>query len=260
MRKLAFFVVALLAANMTFAQKGIEIGVSFTPANPWIINDEDFAEGDDLNFRGTFGWNAGLTVGYNFTDGIGIQSGLILNNSGQNYINYNSAAEKADMDLFSRRLSYIRIPVLFKFNGSTDASSSSYFRIGPHFDMLSSARYTHTNVSGLGTNQDIDLRNYNQLITGDQYEVYRSSAIGLTMEMGGAVNLNEALRLLFLLHLSGSFNTEGADAGDAGTQIYTESLFLNVNPFPSSSGGNRSSTYNVMAGLTVGFHYVLSFE
>jgi hypothetical protein len=260
MRKLALFVVALLAANLTFAQKGIEFGVSFTPGSPWVLNDEDFAEGDDLNYRGTFGWQAGLTLGYNFTDGIGIQTGLMFNQLGQNYINYNSAAEKADMDVFSRRLGYTRIPVLIKFNGDIDASSSSYFRIGPHFDLLRSARYNYTNVSGLGVNQDVDLRNYNQLITGDKYEVYNSMAIGITLEMGGAVNINEALRLLFLLHMSGSFNTEGADAGDAGAQIYGESLFTNVNPFPSSPSGNRQSTYNVMGGFTVGFNYVLSFD
>lgn len=260
MRKLTLFVAVLFCANMGFAQKGLEFGFSFTPASPWILNDEDFAEGDDLNYRGTFGFNTGLTLGYNFTDGIGLHTGVQFSRQGQNYINYNSAPEKADMDVFARRLGYIRIPVLLKFNGDPTASSSSYFRIGPHFDVLNSARYTYTNNAGLGSNQDVDLRQVTNLV-GDKLEVYKSLVVGLTLEMGGAVNITEQLKLLFMLHMSGSLtNPEGLDSGGAGSLIDVSALFFNVNPFPSTAGGNRSTAWNVMGGFTVGFNYVLSFE
>jgi hypothetical protein len=278
MRKLTLFVVALFVANMSFAQKGLEFGLSFTPASPWILNDEDFAEGDDLNYRGTFGFNTGLTLGYNFTDAVGFHTGVQFSRQGQNYINYNSAPEKADMDVFSRKLSYVRIPFLLKFNGDPTASSSSYFRIGPHLDLLNSAKYAYTNKSGSGLDQSVDLRSLYEVnqLTGqtqtNRLKMYKGLVVGLTLEMGGAVNMTEALKLVFMLHMSGSLSkTEDIEAAIGGNQLarsVVEILGLpvgtvangNPNPFPSSVGGNRSSSWNVMGGFTVGFHYVLAFE
>jgi hypothetical protein len=269
MRKLTLFVVALFVANMSFAQKGLEFGLSFTPASPWILNDEDFAEGDDLNYRGTFGFNTGLTLGYNFTDAVGFHTGVQFSRQGQNYINYNSAPEKADMDVFSRKLGYVRIPLLLKFNGDPTASSSSYFRIGPHFDILNSAKYVYdskyTGITLVPIDKNIDLRNVT--VNGTRQEIYKKLVVGLTLEMGGAVNMTEALKLVFMLHMSGSLtNPEGANAADnniiqgyvnTNSAIPLPGVF---NPFPSTSGNNRSSAWSVMGGFTVGFHYVLGFE
>ncbi len=261
MRKLTLFVVALFVANMSFAQKGLEFGLSFTPASPWILNDEDFAEGDDLNYRGTFGFNTGLTLGYNFTDAVGFHTGVQFSRQGQNYINYNSAPEKADMDVFSRKLGYVRIPLLLKFNGDPTASSSSYFRIGPHLDLLNSAKYAYDDKSVLNSDQAIDLRQFTKPLSTDKYKIYKGLVVGLTLEMGGAVNMTEELKLVFMLHMSGSLtNPELTEAGEAGLAIRANSLGLNVNPYPSSASYNRSSAWSVMGGFTVGFHYVLGFE
>jgi hypothetical protein len=270
MRKLTLFAALLFSSTLSFAQKGLEVGISFTPASPGILNDEDFAVGDDLNFRGTFGFNTGLTLGYNFTDAVGLHTGIQLSRQGQNYINYNSAPEKADMDVFSRRLGYIRVPVLLKFNGDPSASSMAYFRIGPHFDILNSAKYKYDSkysgtLSQLSNyDKEIDLKNYS--VNNVKKEIYKSLVVGMTLEMGGAVNMTDELKLVFMLHLSGSLtNPEGENSGDSlFSQSYANQNSIlpyagTFNPFPATPGANRQTAWSVMGGLTVGFHYVLGF-
>ncbi len=264
MRKLTLFAALLFSSTLSFAQKGLEFGISFTPASPWILNDEDFAEGDELNYRGTFGFNTGLTLGYNFTDAVGFHTGIQFSRQGQNYINYKSAAEKADMDIFSRKLSYIRLPFLLKFNGDPSESSSAYFRVGPHLDLLNSARFTYDDRDAFNADIDQDLLALKSL-TNQDLEVYKKLVVGLTLEMGGAVNMTDELKLVFMLHMSGSLtNPEADDIKDASdallTRTFTAEPFGATKPYPVTSGGNRQTAWNVMGGFTVGFHYVLGFE
>lgn len=245
MKKVIFptIILLLVFASTISAQKGLELGIEFTPASVWILNDEDFAEGDNLDFRGTFGYNGGINLGYNFSDGIGFTSGILISRQGQNYITGYDGVEKADQDYFSRDLNYIRIPFLIKFNGDPSASSSSYFRFGPHIDILSSARYVYEANTILGQiDADVDMTDYGNL------EVYKSTVIGATLEFGGSANINEYMKLTFMLHLSGSLtNTEGEDSG--ATLLY-----------PATTSFNRSNAWNVMAGINVGYRYIFSFN
>jgi hypothetical protein len=143
---------------------------------------------------------------------------------------------------------------------------------------LNSAKYAYTNKSGSGLDQSVDLRSLYEVnqLTGqtqtNRLKMYKGLVVGLTLEMGGAVNMTEALKLVFMLHMSGSLSkTEDIEAAIGGNQLarsVVEILGLpvgtvangNPNPFPSSVGGNRSSSWTVMGGFTVGFHYVLAFE
>lgn len=255
MRKLSLLVAAAicLSAAAVSAQKGIEIGVQFTPGNPWILNDEDFAEDQELDFRGTFGYNLGATLGYNLTDGFGVATGIIYNKSGQNYITGYDGVAKADQNTFSRELTYIRVPVLLKINGSLDAGSSSFFRIGPHFDFIQSAKYTYQWNSGLfaGVTDEKDYLDYRGPLgtASEPYKVYNKMVIGLTAELGGQINVTESLKVIMALHLSGSLtNSEDEDA----RYVYPSSGTL-LSP-------ERATAWNVMVGFTVGMNYVLSFK
>lgn len=254
MKQLSLLAVALLClTQVSFAQKGLEIGVHFTPGSPWILNNEDFAEGEDLDFRGTFGYNLGATLGYNLTDGFGIASGVIYNKGGQNYITAYDGVAKADQNTFSRQLSYIRVPILLKVNGSLDAGSSSFFRIGPHFDFIQSAKYQYKWNSGILDGQEIeqDMLDYRGPLgtANEPYKIYNKMVVGLTLEMGGQINVTEAIKVIMALHISGSLtNTEDEDA----RSVYPTSGNV-LSP-------ERATAWNVMAGFTVGMNYVLSFE
>lgn len=251
MQKLILLVVALLLTTYTYAQKGLEVGIQFTPGTSWIMNDEDFAEDDDLNFKASFGFNTGLALGYNFTDGIGLQSGIIYSKTKQNYINANSAASKAEQDLYSRTLSYIRVPVLFKFNGDISSSASAYFRIGPHFDFLSNAQYEYQDIESTTLDNLFDLsfkENMNPYTSasGTTYKVYKKVVVGLTLEMGGIIRINESMGIIMLLHLEGSLtNTEDVDS---------------YRFYPSTAANERGTAFNVMAGLTIGYNYIIDFS
>jgi len=247
MRKLTLFVLALFAANLSFAQKGIEVGLEFTPAVTFVLNDNDFAEGDDLNFRGTFGFNTGLSLGYNFNDGIGISSGILFSRQGQNYITDYASVSKANQNTFERQLGYIRVPLLLKFNGDPTASSSSYFRIGPHFDFLRSARYTYDDKSLFNIDSDINLL---KDAPYDGLSIYNKFVFGVTLEFGGSANINEYLKLTFMLHMSGNLNSEDLDA----VIIYPRDIILQAPFF------ERAPTYNVMGGINVGFRYTIVME
>ncbi len=248
MRNLLLIAALFGSAALSQAQKGFELGVNFTPANTWILNDEDFAEDQDQDFRGTFGYNVGLTAGFNLTEGFGITTGLLFSKQGQNYITAYENVAKADQDVFSRNLNYLRVPILVKVNGSLEGSSSSFFRIGPYFDLLRTATFSYDD-RGL-TNFDQDKTNMNPYTTpilGTVYDdIYKKTVIGLMIEMGGQVNITESAKMIFALQLTGNFtNTEGDDSPTF---------------FPSTGTlGNRTrgNAYNVSGGLTVGFNYIV---
>jgi Outer membrane protein beta-barrel domain len=248
MRNMLLFAAVFCCAALAQAQKGFELGVNFTPANTWILNDEDFAEDQDQDFRGTFGYNVGITAGMNLTDGFGLTTGILISKQGQNYITAYDGVAKADQNTFSRNLSYIRVPILVKVNGSLEASSSSFFRIGPYFDFLRSATFSYDDKSAFNLDQDkTNMNPYTVPVLGGTYDkIYSKSVIGLMIEMGGQVNITEEAKMIFALQLTGNFtNTEGKDSP----------LF-----FPASGTiGNytRGNAYNVSGGLTVGFNYVV---
>lgn len=264
MRKLTLFVLALFAANLSFAQKGLEVGLEFTPAVTFIINSEDFAEGDDLDFRGTFGYNTGLSLGYNFNDGLGISSGIIFSRQGQNYTTAIDGVAKSSQDLFERKLSYIRVPLLLKFNGDPSASSSSYFRIGPHFDFLQGASYEYTDNGArglLGSTSAFYAQDKVSLLKDAEFSdlaIYRKFVFGVTLEFGGSANINEYLKLTFMLHMSGNLNSEDIGAAQAATgsliPLRTPLMYMR------DTAGGRSASYNVMGGINVGFRYTIMMD
>lgn len=262
MRNLSLLALFLMAAQFGFAQKGLEFGITFTPATSWIVNDEDFAQGDEMDLQATFGYNAGAHLGFNFSEGMGLQLGLNLSQQGQNYINKASSNDKATMDVYSRKLTYVRVPVLLKFNGSTEGSFTSYFRFGPHLDFLSKAVYNYEakndDLFYLTSNRkDIDLTQVKKS-PDENYKIYNDVVFGATLEMGGAINVDENMKILVLFHLSGSLsNPEGKDSYAAGAAV---SGLFNANPsaFPDDAGtGTRGTAYNLMGGLTVGLTYTI---
>lgn len=259
MQKLTLMLAAALLCNFAAkAQKGVELGVQFTPMTTWILNNEDFDEGDALNFRGTFGYLVGMHAGYNITETFGIQTGFMFNKCGQNYITDYAGIAKADQNTFRRDMSYFRVPLLFKLQGTVENSGGMYFRIGPHFDFLNSARFRYDftstsfdpdldwNMKKPESSKELDLTNgpIAPNLFDNTYKFYKGFVLGATLEMGGFVKLNDNMKMTFMLHLEGSLtNPEGKDAGLVypSTPVYNE----------------RSTAWQVAGGLTVGWCYVI---
>jgi len=252
MKNLTFLALALFLSSNIFAQKGIEITAGFTPGISFILNDEDFAEGDDLNIQPTFGYQAGLTLGYNFSERIGLATGIGLAKLGQNYTtDYDGWAED-DQIKYDRKISYIRVPVLLRVGGDPTAPSSAFFRVGPHFDFLSSAIGTNHGSANNPSDNSINFRDINKSLFGNETaEIYNSFVLGLTLEVGGKLRISDQMGILLLFHLETSlFNPEGEDAA-------THASFPTSGTFLSPE---RGTAWNTMAGLNVSFQYTLSFD
>lgn len=234
MKNLTLFLAALLLAGHTFGQSGLEITAGYTPGISFILNDNDLAAGKDLNYQVSYGQQLGVTVGFNFTEKIGVLTGFGLANINQNYIADLPLISKKDQPRSNRQLTYVRIPLMVRIGGDPSASTSAFFRFGPHFDFLSGA-VGNVNVAGQKTG--INYRDFN--------ESFNNVVVGLTMEVGGRIRISDVMGVLLLFHLESSLtNPEGKKA----------------NLYFKSKAGERAPSWNVMPGLNVSFQYVLSFN
>jgi hypothetical protein len=268
MRKLTLLAVAFLTAQLGFSQKGIELGVEFTPGISAILNDEDFARGRDaggddyLNFNaGTFGFNTGLTVGYNFNDGLGVVSGILYSQQGQNYVTNVSLSAGEEQSTFNRTINYVRLPLFLKINSDPTASAGSYFRFGPHFDFLTDARYSYDSK-----NIKTDLLNYQRSevsLKNDadykDFNMYNSFVFGITLEFGGFVRINDNMKITYMLSICGNLNSEGE-----GVKDYLNSSNQSVLGVPGPrplmyaiDNNTRKEAFNVFGGLNIGFKYAI---
>jgi len=253
MKNLTLFVFALLMTGNVFAQKGLELTVGFTPGLSFLLNDEDFAEGDNLNIQPTFGYVTGLTVGYNFNEKIGLATGFNFARLGQRYTTDYPNISNDDQAKYDRRLSYIRIPLLLRVGGDNTAGSSAFFRFGPNFDFLTTATGTYygSKNNPSTTNNVTNFRDIDKTIFGEKATIFNSFVLGMTMEVGGRIRITDQMGVLLLFHLESSFiNVEGEDAA-AWSGFATSGTITDP---------ERGHTWSLMAGVHVGFHYTFSFE
>jgi hypothetical protein len=249
MKNLFFTVVALFATSSIFAQQGLEITLGFTPGSSLYLNDEDFAAGEDLNFQATYAFNTGLTVGYNFTDKIGIATGIGFAQLNQNYITDRDGVSKSDQNRWTRSQSYLRIPVLLRVGGDNMNGSSAFFRIGPHFDFLTAATSLNKGSENNPSENTTNLRD--QSILGTKINLVEDMVIGLSADVGARIRINDYMGILLMLHLEG--NLLNMEAEDAHLYFsHTGSILLGTS--------ERSETRAIMGGITVGFQYVLDFN
>jgi hypothetical protein len=248
MKNLTLLIAALLLAGQTFAQSGLELTAGYTPGVSFILNDDDFAAGEQLNYQVTYGSHVGLTLGYNFSEKVGVTTGFGLASINQNYVTDYDNRTRDEQDFANRRLTYIRIPLMVRVGGDPTAPSSAFFRFGPHLDFLAGATgYQDINLGILGrvTNSD-NYRNYRTIFSTEDEDIFSNMVIGLTMEVGGRIRISDVMGVLILFHLESSLtNSEGEDAWKI---------------FESNSAQERAQSWNVMPGLNVSFQYVLNFN
>jgi hypothetical protein len=251
MKNLTFLAFALFFAGNIYAQKGLEITAGFTPGVSFILNDEDFAEGQSLNIQPTFASQGGLTVGYNFSETVGLATGIGFAALGQNYTTDYDNVANDDQFKYDRKLTYIRVPLLLRVGGDPTAATSAFFRFGPHFDFLSSAIGRNYGTTNNPSDNSTNYRNITKLLSSEKAEIYNSFVLGMTLEVGGKIRISDQMGVLLMFHLESSLiNSEGQDAA-----VYAG--------FPTSGTllePERGTAWNMMAGLNVSFLYTLTFK
>ncbi len=209
----------------TFSQAGLEIGLDIMPQTYWIMNKADFDLGDDLNHIPSYGLAVGAHVALNFTDKLGLQTGVLYSQQGQKYeqeFNVNNINE------YEKKLTYLKIPLLLKFNGDPDAGAYFVGMIGPQLGLLTNAETEGNVPTGLRIPDDKD--------------AYKSADIGGVLALGVGINLTDALNLGILFRFDGSL-------GD----IENKDDFWNE-PFHAT----RESAQNVTGGIMFSLNYVLN--
>ncbi len=180
MKKLLLLTLSLALSVSMFAQAGIHLELHGGPQSTWIMNKSDFDAGPILDYKSTWGYYIGAHGGINFSDNVGIVAGIDFSQQGQDYVGDGSGL---GYDTRSKKLSYMKIPILFKYNTDPYQSMSFLFKLGPQFGFLTSATGEFTN--DIGTFQvgpDI-------LGEDDDKSLYGGMDLGIVMFLGSQYNL-----------------------------------------------------------------------
>lgn len=307
MKNLTFLALALFLSSNLFAQKGVKIGLQFTPGASISLQNEDFDRGEDLNLSGAFGWNMGLTVGYGFNETFSLSTGLMFSNHQSKYVhdraffNNSTTADPNYKKTSTKNLGYIRVPVLIEVGSSADQAGGFFFRFGPHFDFLTGGKYEDERLvgySGYDSEKGLDLTGQTLLWapssdqktatrTTQSDDIYSKIVVGLSLDIGGQIQLVENLKMILTLHLETSLtNPEGVGASSYSNNISEEvfsetflssdyisdaakfvnertpfdAMYPNYTSDDRSGATNRDAPFNVMGGLTLGFVYTIPVD
>jgi len=198
-KKTVFVFFALLMSVPAFSQAGIEVGAFVMPQSVWVFNKDDSDQGAQLDYVAKYTFAYGAQVGFNFSRTIGLQTGLIISKQGQDYDSDGSGAFGFLPTVGSSwvgtdrvvDLTYLKIPVLLKFNSNPDAGTAFLFTIGPQFAFLTSAESTVDDIT----------ESFNGYTLEDLYE---DNFIGLAASIGARFTIAENLFLNTSFRFDGS--------------------------------------------------------
>lgn len=224
-----FTLMTVMAAQ---AQKGFHGGVFVLPQTTWMFNS---ADSDDGNFayQTTFRVAFGLHTKYNFTDNVGVGIDLMFSPQGQKF---GDDEDDPTFDAF-RKVNYLKIPLLFHFNSSADATVMGRVYFGPQVGILTAAKLeVEDNI--LGTSNDVDLKDE---------DAYNSANVGAVFGFGIGINATDYLAINFGLRFDALFNAENLD------ETRNSPYFTGTD----GDGEPRENTTQVTGGIELGIVYVL---
>ena len=222
------------------------------PQNSVLINEADFAEGDELNFASTWGRAYGVMAGYNFTDKISIRTNILLSSQGQKYVGDLSQFQNIDSGSYAMntvgqkfiagnlsndytaevKLNYIKLPFLLKINSDPDEAAFFSFEIGPQINILSSA--TH-----IIDDKTVSYSPFNF----ETKDLYNSSTFAVAFGLGADFSLTDNLKLNANLRFDyGLTDAENKAFEVSGRKAWSE---------------DRPATNPATGGLMLGLTYVL---
>lgn len=236
-KTLLFFCLLMATSSSVFAQQGFEFGAQVMPQLTLIVNDDDFAAGDELNFRTTAHLAYGIHAAYNFSDHLGVQTGLLFSTQGQKYVSDEPTPDTYTSEV---RMNYLKIPVLLKFNSNPEASAQFVATVGPQFGLLNKVTNYYNDEKITYTNLPGEIR--------DIKDAYKS------MDLGAVLSLGARFRLTDNLQLGTSFRFDYS-LGDIEDKEATYSLSgLGTLNYWSS---DRAPSHNATGGFMIDFTYHL---
>ncbi len=259
-----------LGANTRTNAQTLHVGAT-TAVNATFVLDKGLA--DDPRYNSTFTVKAapiGLTVGMDFKNGVAIQLEGILAKQGQVFDLINAAKNvvgKREIDL-----TYIQVPLMFRYIGNMEKKTRFNFMLGPQFSFLTAGREIVTAPAGTydtpegqaavfssvyGQGAIINANNtYTTLTPANEYVVasfnnpvaaknYSNFDLQLSGGFGLDINVAKNIYISALVRASyGILDARGSDLISSVKGGTSKELF-----------GRRS---NLLVGLQLGAHYTFS--
>jgi hypothetical protein len=251
MRTFILFIYFSINSSILFAQKGFELSIN-TSANFSFITNQNDLEEISTQSRVSMGNSSLITIGHNFNRTVGIATGLGFTYLRQNYVKTSSAKRlKVLQETSHRALTYIRLPFLLRISSSPKAPVQFFMRLGPHLDALLTAasKIKYAFNTGL-PDKEVNYRNQCDAKEKPR-DIFKNFALGISLDIGTKIQLNEQFDLLLLAHFESSLtNLEGVEAAD-----YFPADFYATNSKDYVFA--RSHTHGIMLGLNVGLVYRL---
>ncbi len=266
MRRVIILLSVLIIASSSFAQKGFEVGLRGMFKNNWLINNQDFAEGPALDFKATFGQSYGISLGYNFTDYIGVRTNVLYAQTGQKYegdfqgatfeegaySNYTglqytfSSPSKSSTDYTAEvSLKYIKVPLMFRANSFPYKGAFFSFLIGPQLNYLSGATH-YINDTKVNYKKDMPVEDFSTK------KAYNEIHFGAVMGLGADISLTDLLKLNINFRFDYSFqDIENKNA--TWTIANSEDKFWDNDSWDQKRGPTNAASGGLMIGLTYTF-------
>ncbi len=259
------------------AQSSVEGGIIVMPQYTALLNTNDFAAGNDLNYSTTFGFAGGLSGAYNFNNHVGIELNLIFSSQGEKYTgNLSDYKPKADTASYANlvsfqaqlagisptaasvnpynaqiSLTYFKIPVLFKLTSNTEKTTFFYMNVGPQFNILLSA-----SESLNGNTVTYTSTNPLSAFSFSTKQLFESSGVDVVLNLGTGFNLSSNLVLTAQINFDYGLTDAEDKSFEFPISIYTPAFSSTptteeVHAYTS----NRSSNNNATVGLRIGLAY-----
>lgn len=220
MKKYFFLFVFSSLTIVSYGQRGLFVGVKGGPQSTWMLNSTD-SDNPDFSYVNTIRANFGISMGYNFTNGVGLGLDVLYSAQGQKY-------EVDPLESF-RRVNYLKVPILLNLTTYGESTVFGYLNVGPQFGFLLSAK-DDTADAFLGLFG----------ASTDWKDAYKPINIGAVLGFGAGFNLTDFLQLTAGLRLDYAFT----DAEDKDSPLF-------------ELDQTRANTYNTTGALEIGVRYVM---
>jgi hypothetical protein len=200
--KRIFLVLGLVAAITSAEAQKLRVGIEGAYNSTWLFNKNVSDAGEDLDYASTFGYQVGATVMYDFKEGVGISTGVLIGTVNQKYTYFkNSPALKFEAQ---DMLTYIDVPLLFRLT----SAKGPYFEIGPQFSFISKDEFTY--------NTSPNAPDYPDYITPDIKDNVNSVNISAQIGFGYDIKASEKLTVGLGLRLGYGLTDAGKDNNKPG--------------------------------------------
>jgi hypothetical protein len=194
------------------AQRGINIQILVDPGltmgGKYEVPKDPLSEDpgwETMKKSVSFGLNAGLAIGYNFSDALGVSLGLQYAKQGQHYKDYQWTIQN-ESATWSRKvnLNYLRIPLQLNYILKPENKISYYISAGVYVGILLGYNDENKLSASDGSEMTATAKgdNYTQTYNGDSQSAifidgkpYKSVDFGGLISAGLQVNLSEKISI-----------------------------------------------------------------